>query len=122
MCVLLPGFCRCALCLQGSVWGSGSAGTLCAICALATGNAAFWQVIYALSSTAASLPKAIMHQLKLEIAILSHTVQKGTSCELYKCLTFSHLVCTILLRLSLVSAACCQATAQQQKPIWPVHI
>lgn len=28
----------------GSVWGSGSAGTLCALCALATGNAAFWQV------------------------------------------------------------------------------
>lgn len=35
---------RHALCIQGSVWGSGSAGTLCAICALATGNAAFWQV------------------------------------------------------------------------------
>ena len=76
VCMLLPAFCRCALCLQGSVWGSGSAGTLCAICALATGNAVFWQVIYSLH-TAASLPKKVMHQLQLEIAILS----KGSSLE-----------------------------------------
>lgn len=34
--------------LQGSVWGSGSAGTLCAIVALATGNADFWQVSFTL--------------------------------------------------------------------------
>lgn len=31
--------------LQGSVWGSGSAGTACALAALLLGNAAFWQVV-----------------------------------------------------------------------------
>ena len=30
--------------LQGSVWGSGSAGVLCAATALLAGNPAFWQV------------------------------------------------------------------------------
>ena len=37
-----------SLLLQGSVWGSGSAGTLCAVAALAMGDATFWQVIYSL--------------------------------------------------------------------------
>lgn len=31
--------------LQGSVWGSGFAGTVCALAALGSGNHTFWQVL-----------------------------------------------------------------------------
>jgi len=41
---LLSGIWHIVLYAQGSVWGSGSAGTLCAVAALAMGNATFWQV------------------------------------------------------------------------------
>lgn len=43
---LLYGINQVGLFAQGSVWGSGSAGTLCALAALLAGHADFWQVAF----------------------------------------------------------------------------
>ena len=52
--------------LQGSVWGSGSAGTLCAVAALAMGNATFWQVTSLLMCYAHS--QLLLHRFTILLA------------------------------------------------------
>ena len=77
--------------MQGSVWGSGSAGTLCALAALTAGNAAFWQAG------------------RFVLAFCSGQL----SCQLM-------YVTTVFLKLP-PDCACSNVTVQQQQYISSVH-
>lgn len=69
--------------MQGSVWGSGLAGAVCAACALATGNPALWRVgfvasfVSKLSDTVSSeigkVPPPAGHQPQGSLSLVSDT-------------------------------------------------